>query len=211
MSALTKLGALNDYLVIAPAIEAAAAELVLPYELLVAQALQESSWKLKAYRYEPGYDRRYVSSNKGRAAWGRSPAWISAGPTCGDWFMAHPERQRERSPGRDWSFVAQTRIAASYGPLQLMYPTAVGLGHVGLPEALYEPASVRIGAKLLAFHYRSARARGLVELDAMAVALARYNGGNLGNDDAKNLRNIDYVRHIDRRHKQCWGRAYFGA
>lgn len=206
---IPRIGALNDFAALAPVLEATAKEFVLPYELLVAQTYQESGWKLKAYRYEPGYDRRYVSSTRGRSIWSRNAAWLRAGPTAIQWFEAHPERSRERSPGRDWTFIAQTRIAASYGPSQLMYPTASGLGHIGSPELLYEPSSVRLGAKLLAFHYRSAMARGLPEKDAMAVALASYNGGTVGNGDPLKLRNIDYVRHIDRRFRQCWGRPYF--
>lgn len=205
MPATPRTGALNDFAALAPALEAAAQEFQVPYELLVAQTLQESSWKLKAYRYEPGYDRRYVSSKKGQAQWARHTAWIKSGPTAKEWFAAHPQRAREQVPGRDWSFVAQTRIAASYGPCQLMYPTATALGHIGLPEALYEPSSVRLGAKLMAFHYRAGLARGWTTKEALAVALARYNGGALGNDDPRNLRNIEYVRHIDRRYKQCWG------
>lgn len=199
----------GDFLRLQPALEAAAAEFGLAYELLVAQTLQESSWRLGAYRYEPGFDRRYISSTKGRAVWARHPAWLAVGPTATEWFAAHPERLREQVAGRDWSFTAQTRIAASYGPCQLMFPTAVALGYLGPPEQLQNPESVRWGAKLLAFHVRAARARGLAEGDAVAVALARYNGGALGNDDPRQLRNIEYVRAIGRRFRQCWGRPLF--
>lgn len=205
------IGALNDFALLAEPLEKAALAHGLPYELLVAQVLQESSWKLNATRYEPGYDRRYISSAKAKATWSLDPAWIKSGPSVADWFLFNKSRAKEQTPDRDWSFVAQTRIATSYGPCQLMYPTAVGLGFSGLPEDLLKPASVSIGVRLLAGLYQKALKRGLSHDDAVAVALAQFNGGNaLGrNENPSNLANIDYVRHIMRRFRQCWGRELF--
>lgn len=205
------IGALNDFAEIAPELATAALEFGLPYELVVAQCLQESSWKLSGYRYEPGYDRRYVSSTKGRATWSLDPAWLKTGPSVADWFLYNKSRAKEQTPDKDWSFVAQTRIAASYGPMQLMYGTAVGLGYKGPPEGLLKPASVRIGVMLLAGLVKGAKKRGLGTDDAIAVGLAQYNGGNaLGrNSDPKNLANIEYVRTIAARYRKCWGKELF--
>jgi hypothetical protein len=202
-------GYLNDFHNLEPHLVTAAQATGLPYEVLVAHTLQESSWHCEAYRYEPGYDRRYVSSLKGRETWEHDGAWRLDGPTAAEWFAAHPTRAKERSPDKPWDFTAQTRIAASYGPYQLMYPTAVGLGYHGDPEGLYHPESVALGAKLLELGYRWGKTRGMSHDDALAVALARYNGGGLGNDDPRHLRNAEYVRAIDRRFRQCWGRPMF--
>lgn len=209
MAATPQIGASNDFAALAPYFEAAATEVGLPYEVLVAQSLQESAWKLKAYRYEPNYDRRYVSSPKGELRWKADSAWLTTGPTVLDWFSSHTMRGNELTAGQDYHFVAQTRIAASYGPNQLMYPTAVDLGFKGLPEALYEPTSVRLGAKLLGIHYRLARQHGWREREALMIALASYNGGSVGNSNPAALRNQAYVQTIARRFKQCWGRELF--
>lgn len=63
------------------------------------------------------------------------------------------------------------RVAASYGLMQLMYPTAVELGYTGTPEGLFEiPVNLDLGCKLLAkllHRYGGQR----------ILALAAYNGG----------------------------------
>lgn len=202
-------GLLHDFADLRQPLWDAAQATGLPYELLVAQTLQESSWIVEAYRYEPGYDRRYVSSTKGRETWEHDHAWRLSGPTANDWFTAHPKRAKEKTPDKEWGFVAQTRIAASYGPYQLMYPTAVGLGYTGEPEGLYHPSSVALGAKLLELGYRWGKTRGMSHDDALAVALARYNGGGLGNDDPRHLRTIEYVRLVAKRYRDCWGTPLF--
>jgi len=205
------IGALNDFAVLAPEIATSAAEFDLPYELIVAQFLQESSWKLSGYRYEPGYDRRYISSTKGKPTWAMDGAWLKTGPSVDDWFLYNKSRAKEQSPNRDWSFVAQTRIAASYGPAQLMYPTAVGLGFRGTPEDLFKPESVRLGVKLLAGLVKAAQKKGFSMDDAVAIGLAQYNGGNAAgrNSDPENLANIEYVRLIAARYRKCWGKELF--
>ena len=205
------IGLKNDLAVFQDDLQRVASQTGLSYELLCAQALQESSWKLTAYRYEPNYDRRYCSSPRGRAIWVAHPAFLRVGPSALEWFAGHPERAREQSPGRDYGFVAQTRIAASYGPFQVMFPTACGLGFRGMPEDMYLSSNIGLGPKLLAGLVKKARARGLGEQDSLAVALAQYNGGNaLGrNDDPRKLANIMYVRAVGRQFKLCWGRELF--
>jgi len=205
------IGALNDFAAIAPELAAAALEFELPYALVVAQCLQESSWKLSGYRYEPSYDRRLISSTKSGPTWALDPAWIKSGPTAADWFLYNKSRSKEQTPDKDWSFVAQTRIAASWGGMQLMYPTAVGLGYKGPPEDLLKPQSVRLGVKLLAGLIAGAKKKGFKNDDAIAIGLAQYNGGNaLGrNSDPKNLANIEYVRTIGARYRKCWGKELF--
>lgn len=63
------------------------------------------------------------------------------------------------------------RIAASYGLMQLMYPTALQLGYTGTPEGLFEiPVNLDLGTKLVArllHRYHGQR----------ILALAAYNGG----------------------------------
>lgn len=196
-----KLPARNDAEVLFPVLQQLAATYDLPYELLVAQTLQESSWSLKAYRYEPNYDRRYIHPTN----WSTDPAWLTKGDSIAEWFDRHPARQGERSKTADYSRVAQTRIAASYGVFQVMYPTARGLGFRGLPEELHDLDHLQFGPMLLSAHARDARKRGLTEHEAIRVALAQYNGGPRGNLDPAGLRNQAYVDVIARRYQQCWG------
>jgi soluble lytic murein transglycosylase-like protein len=79
----------------------------------------------------------------------------------------------ERYCKNDDRFVGEEprRIAASYGLMQLMYPTALGLGYTGTPEGLFEiPVNLDLGAKLVA--------RLLQQYPGQRVlALAAYNGG----------------------------------
>jgi hypothetical protein len=203
-------GAQHDFLAIQPALDAAQQGTPLSYELLVAQTRQESSWRLGAYRYEPNYDARYISSAAGQRRWARHPAWLTDGPTGAQWFQQHPGRQRERVASRDYGFLAQTRIAASYGIAQFMYPTAVDLGFPGTPEGLCVPATAAaLMVKLLLGHYRAARAGGFEHRSALMIALARYNGGAVGNEHPAHLRNLDYVQAVNRRFGECWGRPLF--
>lgn len=196
---------------------AASAELQVPYELLVAQSYQEAQWKLTGYRYEPAYDRIYISRTTKKPGetmsplerWSRTAAWKANGPTAAEWFDTSPKRVAERDPKRDWTFVAQTRIAASYGAMQVMYPTAVGEGFAGLPEELWNPENAVWGLKHLGRHLKWARAQKWSELGALKVALCRYNGGAFGNLNPDQLDDVIYVRHVERRYRAFWGAPFF--
>ena len=204
MAKLPAVPAHNDLPLYADALEAAATQCGLPYELLVAQSMQESSWKLRAYRYEPNYDRRYVSGQQARFQ--GDPAWLTSGPTIETWFAQNPKRGAERVAGRNYGVVAQTRLAASYGPLQIMYPTALQVGYRGSPEDLCLPAQLIWPVQFLAQQLAWAKTKGWQGVNAVKVALAVFNGGRVGNENPEQLRNSDYVRLIANRYKQCWGR-----
>jgi soluble lytic murein transglycosylase-like protein len=63
------------------------------------------------------------------------------------------------------------RIAASYGLMQLMYPTALSLGYTGTPEGLFEiEVNLDLGTKLVAQLLQRYHGQRL-------LALAAYNGG----------------------------------
>jgi len=187
------------------------------YRLLVAQSFQESQWTLRGYRYEPNYDRLYVSTirvPRGSSVspydrWSRSAAWIRQGPTVGAWFASHPKRAGEAVTGRDYSFLAQTRIAASYGPLQIMYPTAVEEGFPGLPEDLWKPENVAWPLKHLHTLVKWARAKAWSEIGCLKVALCRYNGGAYGNISPTVLDDHIYLEYIEKRYRACWGQPFF--
>ncbi len=127
-------------------------------ELLAAIIQAESSWQEDAYRYEPGYQFRYLEGSE----WEQDSNWLSSGPTVDQWLGSHPSRQGE-SEGlseEQLSRTAQTSISASYGLMQLMYPTAVqscrGASFrgsrvtLGSPDDLYGPAlNIFCGARHL--------------------------------------------------------------
>lgn len=225
MPKLPKVAQLNDLAQFATVLEAGAIEFGLTtdaagftgYELLVAQSRQESSWKLSAYRYEPNFDRRYVSRAVKKiservaplSVWKKHPAWLTKGPTIADWFIANPTRRVEQTPKIKYDMIAQTRLSASYGPMQVMYLTAKAVGFQGAPEEMFQPEGVRWGVKLLGTLYGRAREAGHTEADAVRIALAQYNGGANGNSDPKALRNQEYIDHVMRRFQQCWQRPLF--
>lgn len=85
------------------------------------------------------------------------------------------------------------RIAASYGLLQVMYPTAYAMGFRGEPEALFEPRlGLLYGVRVMADNLRWSDGN----LDA---ALAAYNGGKTKSNLKPPYRNGVYVRKV-RRH-----------
>lgn len=217
MATLPNLKELNDLPAFAEQLAEGAAHFGLPYDLLVAQARQESSWKLNAYRYEPNFDRRYVSRSwlgpgervTPAARWKSHAAWVTTGPTAQEWFVAHPKRATERVPGVKWDFVAQTRLAGSHGPLQVMGVVAQELGFLGLPEDLGHPDYLRWPLQLLAKHCLWATKRGYSPKDVYKVALARYNGGPGGNVHPDRLDDVEYVQLVNARYVECWGTPYF--
>jgi soluble lytic murein transglycosylase-like protein len=121
-----------------------ACELQISQALIFAVIQMESGGDEKAYRYEPGYYRRYIEKNL-------------------DWkflMMKHGYTPRD--------------VAASYGLMQLMFPTAYPYKKNLTPTELYEPnTNIRIGTAYLA---------GLLKkYDGDKLqALAHYNGGSGG-------------------------------
>ncbi|MDD2221698.1 MAG: transglycosylase SLT domain-containing protein, partial [Clostridia bacterium] len=118
-----------------------ACEIGVSQALIFAVIQMESGGNEKAYRYEPGYYRRYIEKNL-------------------DWkflMMKHGYTPRD--------------VAASYGLMQLMFPTAYPYKKNLTPAELYEPdTNVRIGTAYLA---------GLLKKydgDKLQT-LAHYNGG----------------------------------
>lgn len=102
--------------------------------LLAALVWQESSGRERAYRFEPGFWRRYLA---GKVRWapssGSSPEEV-----------AHHIR----------------RVSASYGLCQIMYPVACENGYVGEPEGLFDPdTNLKLGARILAAHINRAGGR----------------------------------------------------
>lgn len=210
---------INDWAVISPVLFALSDQLGIPFTLLAAQAYQESTWKLHAYRYEPGYDLRHVSSTvttpgtttSPAQRWSQDPAWYTTGPTIDEWFKINVARAAERVPGLNYSLTAQTGIAASYGPVQCMYPTAIAAGFKGAPAELFQAENMRWGMHELKVQY--AWATETLKLDVvqgLKCALAAYNGGQRGNDNPATLRNVEYVRLVNQRHLALWGGRFFG-
>lgn len=80
-------------------------------------------------------------------------------------------------------------IAASYGLMQVMYPTAYSLGFRGKPQELFVPQqSLLYGVRLMGENLRWSEGN----VDA---ALAAYNGGRKGNRAAP-YRNGVYVNKV---------------
>jgi hypothetical protein len=209
------LAALRNLPEFADDLEQVAGEVGLPYELLVAQCAQESGWRLRVSRYEPNYDRLYVSratrrpgeTRSPRAQWSSHAAWLTSGPTVATWFLTHPTRLSERRLGRDYEFVAQTRLASSWGPFQVMGALAVSRRWVTLPEDLCQVAHIGVGPRYLAELVTKAKRRGFSDTDAYKIGLACYNGGLGGNNHPGALRNQAYVDHVAQRYVTCWGVA----
>lgn len=79
------------------------------------------------------------------------------------------------------------RVSASYGLMQIMYPTACEMGFDGPPEMLFVPEiSLDIGCNLLSINRDWAKG----DMDA---ALAAYNGGRTNDNKRPPYRNGGYV------------------
>lgn len=84
------------------------------------------------------------------------------------------------------------RIAASYGLMQVMYPTAYALGFRGEPEELFIPKlSLLYGVRLMADNLKW----GEGSIDA---ALASYNGGKTKDNLVPPYRNGVYIAKVKR-------------
>ncbi len=112
----------------------------IPAELLWATVATESSGKPDAYRFEPGYLRRYIL---------------------------------DKEPWQEHYYKYGDDVAASYGLVQIMYPTAVALGFESEPRVLFDPdLNLRYGAVYIK--------KGLAETGSDPVKVAtRYNTGSV--------------------------------
>lgn len=82
------------------------------------------------------------------------------------------------------------RIAASYGLMQVMYPTAYALGYRGEPEGLFLPQqSLLFGVRVMADNLRWSRGH-------LEAALAAYNGGKTKSNLTPPYRNGVYVNKV---------------
>jgi soluble lytic murein transglycosylase-like protein len=84
------------------------------------------------------------------------------------------------------------RIAASYGLMQVMYPTAYAMGFRGEPEQLFIPQqSLLYGVKVMADTLHWAKGK-------RNAALAAYNGGKTKDNLVRPYRNGHYVNKVNK-------------
>lgn len=82
------------------------------------------------------------------------------------------------------------RIAASYGLMQVMYPTAYAFGYRGDPEGLFIPQqSLLFGTRVMADNLRWSQGH-------LEAALAAYNGGKTKSNLTPPYRNGVYVTKV---------------
>ncbi len=156
----------------------------------------ESTFDATAYRYEPGWDRRYV--NEIKIAYRldiedpRFAPYVMKDITIEEWFTQNSRRQKERREGKNYKYFAQLRIAASYGLVQVMHSSAVGEGLKGKPESMFRPeVGVEIG---FAHLNRKRRRKGYTLRDAIAA----YNAGSARKRDDGTYKNEYYVGKIEK-------------
>jgi hypothetical protein len=89
-------------------------------------------------------------------------------------------------------------VSTSYGLMQIMYTTALGLGFDGPGEELYNPVlNIELGARLMNQLWNSLKPEPNFKGWPIEICLARYNGGsylNPGPDGS--LRNYAYTRKV---------------
>ena len=100
----------------------------------------------------------------------------------------------------DYRHMLPRTAAASYGLMQLMYPTARQEGFTGKPWELFDPSiNIEYGCRHLARHLAWADSHdennvGIFTLTELRSALAAYNGDRQGNEpDANPDRNAVYA------------------
>ena len=137
--------------------------------LIEALIMVESGGNADAFRYEPGYYRRYLKGKEGEKSL--------------YFYLCHDGPAIPR------------RIASSYGLMQIMYPTAVDAGYGDLPEYLFVPIiNLYWGLTVLDHIRREVEEEIPDEKLRQQVMLARWNGGKRGNPRKDgSLRNIDYA------------------
>lgn len=106
-------------------------------------------------------------------------------------YLANNPKYQHRDP---------YEVSASFGLMQVMFPTAVEHGFDGEPWDLFNPAkNLEIGCTILAALFKWARLQytGLASYEPISVtrsALASYNGGKGGNSpNTGTLRNQQYA------------------
>jgi len=108
---------------------------------------------------------------------------------------------------QEWEGQDPKLVSASHGLMQLMWPTALGLGFTGTKDDLCDPTTnVLLGAKLLRQLIDKSVEKRWVDkyywLSPLQVSLARWNGGGWRNPDENGvLRNQKYVRRV----LKTWG------
>ena len=90
-------------------------------ELVAAIIMRESSGNSNSYRYEPNYQLLYIDNSP---VWTKPPLYLTAGPTIEDVLPFTRSGEISKWSESDKNRVAQTKLSASYGLMQLMYPTA---------------------------------------------------------------------------------------
>ena len=162
-----------------------------PQALGCAFAWIESRFDPTAYRYEPNFDRYYIHQSRRIDIGSKLYApYAEKGITIDEWFDQNPRRaRRERREGRNYKHFAQTRIAASFGIVQVMYPTSIMEGFREHPEAMYDPANgLRIGFKHLNRKKRRYKKR--------EHYIAAYNAGSLRKTKDGKIKNQIYIDKI---------------
>lgn len=126
-------------------------------------------------------------------------------PTATRFEPLYWERYMKNDPL--WADKDPKVVSASYGLLQIMLPTAMGLGFTGTTEELCDPMiNILLGAKFLRQLIDKSIEKRWTDkfywLSPLQISLARWNGGgwkNPGEDGS--LRNQKYVRKI----LKTWG------
>ncbi len=138
-------------------------------DLVEALIIIESGGNTDAFRFEPGFYRRYL---KGKEA--EKSLYFD---------LCHDDLPLPR------------RIASSYGLMQVMYPTAVDAGYRDLPEYLFVPLiNLHWGLTILDEIRQEVEQEIPDEELRQRVMLARWNGGKRGNPRKDgSLRNMGYV------------------
>lgn len=112
----------------------------IPPEFVLATIEMESGGKPQAYRFEPGFYQKYLVNNE---TWQRM-------------MKKHSWKPED--------------VSASYGLMQLMYTTAVGIGFGGQPQDLFNPeVSIKWGTTLIKRH--------MLKYNDLSMVACAYNGG----------------------------------
>ena len=106
------------------------------------------------------------------------------------------ERYRPLHP--EWAGLDPERVAASYGLMQVMYPTAQQIGFTMEPEYLFVPQiGIDIGCRWLSQLLHWAGTFGVASERTLGAAVAAYNGGKGGNKPTDSpLRNGAYAQRV---------------
>jgi hypothetical protein len=152
-------------------INQASSDYNVPPELMAAIITSESSWDDNSYRYEPLFQVGFIEGNP---AWVDTTYWINDGPTIRDWFSWNPGRRSEmdKLTQSQLNLVAQTRLSASYGLMQVLYTSSIPYCDFrSQPEELYDiNSNVQCGTRAL---------RGILDEydNDLVESVSAYNAG----------------------------------